>query len=179
MSQTAVQLLKSDAEYGFSEFMKALEGVTEKQAWAVLPAAGDEYMHTDGSIHSIVLHVAGGKFMNGSICFRQTEMRWRDLADQIGAFEPSWDAALDYLAKSHEYWLSSWEHLQDSELEEMVPTYFKNDRPALQIIRMVNHHDSYHAGQIAVLRYALLESDVKPPSAAEDVRQSCSELRHW
>jgi uncharacterized damage-inducible protein DinB len=176
---TAVELLKSDAAYGFSEFMKALEGITEKQAWAVLPPVGEEYLHTDGSIHGIVLHCAGVKFMYGSICFRNTEMRWRDLANQIEAFEPSWEAALDYLARSHEYWLASWAHLTDSDLETMVPTNFKQDWPAWKIIRMMSQHDSYHAGQIAVLRYASLESELKPPSCAEDVRTYCRESVHW
>jgi len=176
---TAVELLRSDANNAHSEFMKSLDGVTEKLAWAVMAPAGEEYLHTDGSIHGIALHVAGCKMMYGSICFRNTEMRWRDLADQIEAFEPSWSAAVDFVAKAHEYWMASWAHLTDADLETMIPTNYKKDWPAWEMIRVVSQHDCYHAGQVAVLRYGLVESDVKPPSSAEDVRKYCRESVHW
>src|ERR1700749_131466 len=100
---TAKELLIRDCEYSFGEFMKALEGVTEAQAWAALPNLGPDYLHTDATIYAIVLPVAGTTWMNGSVCFRNTEIRWREIADQIEAFEPSWEAALDYLERAHLY----------------------------------------------------------------------------
>jgi hypothetical protein len=174
---TALEQLKRDAEHGWKELMLALEGVTEAQAWAVLPSGGGDYLHTDGSIHGITLHIACGKWMNGSICFRNSEIRWREVADQVASFEPSWDAAMDYLRRGHDYWLASWATVDD--LEEIRPTYWKEDRPAWRIIQIVNQHDSYHAGQIAVLRYANGESTEKPPSVAEDIREHCKNLRAW
>jgi uncharacterized damage-inducible protein DinB len=176
---TAIDQLKLDAAYGFAEFVKACEGVSEPLAWGILPAAGDEYLHTDGSIHSIVLHCASVKWMYGSICFRNTEIRWRDIAEQMDGFEPSWDAALDYCAKAHVYWMESWADLTDDRLEEMRPTNYTSDWPARRLIQMMNHHDSYHAGQITVLRYGVRSTDQRPPSVAEDVRKYCSESKHW
>lgn len=176
---TAIELLKEGAEYGFREFTQSLEGVTEAQAWGVLPPAGEEYLHTDGSIHAIVLHVAQGKWMNGSVCFRDSEIRWRDVAAQIEAFEPSWEAALRYLQESHRYWMDRWAGLTDEGLEEMRPTNWSAPLPAWQIIRVLNHHDAYHAGQIAVLRYANAPSETPPPSVAADLRQYCSDLLYW
>ena len=175
---TTLDLLKSDAEYGFNEVMKSLDGVTEAQSWSVLPNTGPDYLHTDASIHGIVHHMASVKWMYGSICFRDTELRWREYADQVAAFEPSWPAALDYLQRGHEYWMKSWANLEN--LEEMRPTNWKSgDCEAWKIIRIMSQHDSYHAGQIAVLRYGVGETDIKPSSAAEDVRTYCRESAHW
>ncbi|CAN5581828.1 hypothetical protein BH11ARM2_BH11ARM2_21200 [soil metagenome] len=176
---TAVELLREGATSGFQEFTKALEGIQQPQAWAVLPPASEEYLHTDGSIHGIVLHAAEVKRMYGSICFRNTETRWRDVANEIESFEPDWNAALAYLHESHRYWMESWSSLTDEDLEADRPTNWPEPWPAWRIIRLMNHHDAYHAGQIAVLRYANGESDTPPPSCAEDVRQYCSDSPHW
>lgn len=175
---TAFELLKSDAEYGFHALMEALEGVTQGQAWAVLPNLGPDYLHSDGSIHGIALHVATVRWAYGSICFRDAEIRWRDTADQIEAFEPSWPAALDYLERGHRYWMESWSQLTD--LEEIRPTnWASGDCSAWKIIQTMNQHDSYHAGQIAMLRYGCPESEIKPPSVAEDIRKYCRDSKWW
>jgi len=174
---TTIELLRRDAEYGWKEMMTSLEGVTEAQAWAVLPKGGDDYIHTDGSIHSIVLHCACGKWINGSVCFRNTEIRWRDLAEQIAAFEPNWEAALNYMRRGHEYWMASWAEISD--IEEIRPTNWKKDLPAWQILQVISQHDSYHAGQIAMLRYAVGESAEKPPSVVADINEHCRNLAAW
>lgn len=174
-----IQLLKENAEFAFKEVMIALDGVTEGQAWAVLPERGTDYLHTDGSIHGIVYHMAGVKWMYGSICFRDTEIRWRDIAEQIERIEPSWQGAVDYLVAAHQYWMASWADFPEDRLEEMRPTNFKQDWPAWKMIRLMNQHDSYHAGQIAVFRYASPESQIHPPSCAEDVRKSCQDSKAW
>ncbi len=173
-----LDLLKLDAAYGYGELMKALEGVSEAQAWAQLPNLGPDYLHSGGSIYSMALHVAGGKWMHGSVAFRGGEIRWRECAAQMDAFEPSWSAALDYLARAHEYWMASWAEIED--VEAMHPTNWQvGDCPALKIIQTVNQHDSYHAGQIAVLRYACPEADVPPPAEADDIRKYCRDSKWW
>jgi uncharacterized damage-inducible protein DinB len=176
---TAVGLLKKESELAFGEMRAALEGVSQPQAWAVLPQAGPDYLHTDGSIHGITLHVATCKFAYGSIAFRGTEIRWRDLADQVEKFEPNWQAALDYLNQAQGYWLSSWEELAESEIENEALHFSGKAWPIWKIIRMMIHHDSCHAGQIALLRHAVSESADPPPSVAEDIRKYCSELPSW
>lgn len=174
---TLLELLKQDAENAWNELQDSLKDVSETHAWAVLPNAGSDYLHSDGSIQGIALHVACGKWINGSICFRDTEIRWRDLRDQVAAFEPSWEAALEYLRRAYEYWMASWAELKD--VEEIRPTGWRKDVPAWRIIQIITRHDSYHAGQIAVLRYANGESTEKPPSVAEDIQTHCRELAAW
>ncbi len=174
---TLLDLLKSDAEYAYAELLKSIEGVTEPQAWTILPNNGPDYLHTDGSIQGIVLHICSTRWAYASICFRNTEIRWRDIADQMEQFEPSWDKAIDYLKRGHEYWMASWANIED--LNEMRPTNWKEDRPAWQILQIASQHDSYHAGQIALLRYAVGDSQTPPPPYAEDIRKYCQDSKHW
>lgn len=175
----AVELLRIQANQGFEEMWAALEGVTEPRAWAVLPNLGPDYLHTDGSIHGVTLHVATCKVIYGSVAFRGTEVRWRDLADRVEQFEPSWEAALAYLPEAHAYWMRTWEGLDDRELELDVPRFNGDLWPAWKIIQTVIHHDFYHAGQIAVLRYGVVESAEPPPSVAADIRQYCADSPSW
>src|SRR5947209_441805 len=103
---TAAELLRQQAEMAYADLVESLEGVTERQSWAVLPQGGSDYLHSDGSIHGVTLHIASCKRMYGSIAFRDSEIRWLDCANQVERFEPSWPAALEYLHESQRYWLS-------------------------------------------------------------------------
>ncbi len=176
----AVELLKLQADYSFRQLEESFAGLTEGQAWAVMPPVTDEYLHTNGSIQSQVLHVAGCKFIYGSVGFRNSEIRWRDIVDQLDAFEPSWAAAQDFLRKAHGYWLESWMDLRDEDLAAEFPTFRGRTWPAWKIIHCVTDHDAYHSGQIAVERFALKgESPVPPPTEADDLRRCCAELPSW
>ncbi len=176
---TAVDLLRSDAEYAFGEVLKSLEGLDEGHAWAVLPPAENDFLYTDGSVQGLVLHLATCKRAYASICFRDTELRWRDIAEEVEQFEPSWPAAQDYLSKSHRYWLESWVDLTDARLAEMRPTNWGSDRAAWKILQIMSQHDSYHAGQITVVRYATKVASDRPASLAEDIRRCCRGSVHW
>ena len=176
---TVVESLRRESELAHGEMLEALDGVTERQAWSVLQQGGPDYLHSDGSIHGIALHVATAKMMYASAAFRETEVRWRDLAERVASFEPSWSAAMEYLAEAQEYWLSSWTPLTDSELDGEVKHPQGAMWPAWKIVRMMVHHDSYHAGQVAMLRYAVGESEAHPPSVAEDIRKYCADSVSW
>lgn len=167
------------ADFAYSELRTALEGVTEAQAWSVLPEGGMDYLHSDGSIQGIVLHIASGKYMYASSAFLGGSIRWRNLAEQVEAFEPSWEAAVEFLEKGHKVWMDSWAHLTDDQLTMDVEHIRGRILPAHRIITILTHHDGWHGGQIAMLRAALGETDVPPPSAAEDIRMHCAELPHW
>lgn len=127
---TAVEVMRREGEMAYKEVLDAIEGVSQEQAWARLLPATDDYLHSDGSIFGLVLHIACGKFMYGSAGFRDKEIRWRDLAEQVEAFEPDWARAKEYLAKSQEYWLSTWADLTEEDLEKPVPNFRDQDRPA-------------------------------------------------
>ncbi len=176
---TSLGILKQLTEMAHGELEEALKGVTERQSWAVLPQGGPDYLHSDGSIHGIALHVATCKFAYGSIAFRNSEVRWRDLAKRVEKFEPDWKAALGFLQEAQDYWMQTWGGLSDEGLEDEVPHFSGKLWPAWKIIRTMIHHDSYHAGQIAILRYAVGESDEPPPSVAEDIRTHCKDLPSW
>ncbi|MGV3615381.1 MAG: DinB family protein [Fimbriimonas sp.] len=175
----SVELLRADAQYAFERLRETLAGVEERHAWARLPEGGQDFLHTDASIQGIVLHVAGGKRMYGSVGFRGTATRWRDVAAQMDRFEPSWEGALRYLDECHADWMDAWAGLTDEGLEEARPRPQGDAWPAWKILELLSHHDSYHAGQIAILRYAVGESDVPPPKSADDVRQYCAALPSW
>lgn len=176
---TAVDLLKLQADFAFTQLKANLEGVTQDRAWATVKPAGDDYLHTDGSVQGVVLHIAGGKFIYGSVGFRNSEIRWRDVAERMDAFEPSWEAALAYLDEAHAYWLSTWANLDDEDLTKEIPRFSGNLWPAWRIIQTVIDHDSYHAGQIPVILFATSGSDSPPPTTASDIRQYCRELPSW
>jgi len=144
-----------------------------------MPQVSEEYLHTDGSIHGTVLHVATGKIMYGSAGFKGLEIRWRDLAEEIESFEPSWTAAQEYLKAAHRYWMESWAHLTDEDLLRDVQRPQGNRKPAWEIVHTVLDHDAYHAGQVAVFRFASNTSTTAPPSVAEDIRKYCAELPTW
>jgi uncharacterized damage-inducible protein DinB len=179
VATSGVEQLKRQAEYAYSQLLEVLEGVTEGQAWARLPQVTSEYLHTDGSIYGITLHIASVKRLYGSCAFRDNEIRWRDCIADLEKFEPSWTAVLDYLAEGHRYWMSTWADLQDEDLEREVKTFRHTLTPTWKIIAIMNHHDAYHAGQIPVIRYAIGESTEPPLSVAEDIRQCCSDLPSW
>jgi uncharacterized damage-inducible protein DinB len=179
MAVSVVELLRRQSELAYAELTTVLKGVTESQAWAVLPQGGSDYLNTDGSIQGVVLHIATCKRIYGSIAFRNGKVRWRDCAEQLESFEPSWIAALDYLSDSQRYWLETWEALMDIDLERDVLHFRGNTWPSWKIIDQVMRHDSYHAGQIAVFRYASSESGDPPMSVAADIPSCYTGLPSW
>lgn len=176
---TAMGLLREQAQLAYADLLEAIDGVEQPQAWAVLPNLGPDYIHSDGSIQGIVLHIATGKVIYGSVGFRNTERRWRDIAAELDAFEPDWGRAKTFLEDAHRYWMSTWENLTDADLEREVPRFNGELWPVWKILRMVIYHDGYHAGQIALLRYGVTESPTPPPSQAEDIRTYCKDMPSW
>lgn len=171
------EILLKQAEFAYQELLDSVKDVTQSQAWSVLPNLGAEEINTDGSIQGIVLHIAVCKYMYGSIGFKQSEIRWNHCATEVESFEPNWEAALTYLQSSQNYWMESWKDLKDFEL--MYPHFRGKEWSASRLIQMVTHHDSYHAGQINLLRYAVQSSSIRPPSVAEDIRLYCPDLPDW
>ena len=76
--------------------------------------------------------------------------RWRDVAAQMDRFEPDWNSALRYLDECHADWMDAWAGWADENLEIPVRRHQGDDWPAWRIFETLSHHDSYHAGQVAV-----------------------------
>ncbi|MCW5935754.1 MAG: hypothetical protein KIT11_00410 [Fimbriimonadaceae bacterium] len=176
---TTVEVLREAAADAFGQLARACEGLAQPQAWGLPPLRPEEWLNTDGSVHGIVLHVAGGKKAFGSIAFRGGELRWRDIADELEAAEKTWETARTYLAEAHRYWLDSWAHLDGEGLRAEAPHFSGQRWPVWRIVQTVTLHDAYHAGQVALVRAVAPPSDMPPPSAAEDVRTHCCELPNW
>lgn len=172
-----IELLRLQAEAVYKEMLESIEGVSEQQAWARVECQPDQYLHTEGSIYSIVAHVAACKFIYGSCAYRNLEVRWRDTLARLEGFWPSWNALTDYLAESHKYWMDSWEG--ETDVEREVMRFDGNLWKSCRIIWTVTHHDSYHAGQIQVLRSTLAPSATPPPSEADEWKKYCADLPSW
>lgn len=172
--------LRMSGERCFKQMRLALDGLTAPMVYGVpTQVGGDEYLHTDGSIYGIALHAATCKLVYASIAFRGTEIRWRDCADELESFEPDWEKTMKFIERAHLYWMDSWRELSDAQLLEICPTNYAKDMPAIEWIDIVHHHDSYHAGQIGLLRASKLEPRDKPELIADDIRQHCRDSKHW
>lgn len=176
---TAVELLIRQAENAHAEIVGEIEGVSEWQAWATLPATGKEYLHTDGSIQGIILHVASVRIMFASAAFRGMEIRWRDCADRIEAIELTWAGVREYFEESQRYFMASWAGLTDADLEGERDTIYGKLWPAWRVIDTMIHHTAYHSGQIQMLLYGLTPSLIPPASVAADIRQYCADMPSW
>lgn len=173
------ELLVRQSELTYHDLRSAIQDVEEPRAWGIPPSNGTDYLHTNGSILSLVLHAASAKAAYGSFAFRNSVLRWRDIADEVEQFEPNWEATKAYSEKCHKEWMECWSHLYDGEMGQEVLHFSGNFWPAWKIISTVIHHDAYHAGQIQMTRFSALRSNAPPPATAEDIRQHCKDLPTW
>jgi hypothetical protein len=169
---TAGELLKAEADKEWRELLSAIEGVPERLSWARVSCQPGEYLHSEGSILSNVVHLAGCKIMYGSAAFRSMEVRWRDTVERMESLWPSWEGAKEWLHESHLYWLASW--AEEEDFERLVKTNWGDDWPSWRIISTVTQHDSYHAGQIQLLRAVLEPTDEPPPREGETWKEYSS-----
>jgi hypothetical protein len=165
-----VEHLKLVAGIAFSELLASFEGIEESESWKRLPPVEGEYLHTDGSILSQVTHVAGCKVLYASAAFHKMEVRLRHVTDRIIAIGADWKAAKDYLTEAQQYWLSSWNELNENCLDQLVATNWGDQWPTWKIIHTVTAHDSYHAGQIAITRATAADPvGAPPPLSPEEI----------
>ncbi|HZH98809.1 MAG TPA: DinB family protein [Fimbriimonadaceae bacterium] len=171
------ELLIEHAAYSFRELLESIEGLSEQQSWARVELLPDEYLHSEGSILSTVVHVAAAKQLYGSCAYRDKEVRWRDMVAQMESFWPSWEDAKKFLQESHDYWLGTW--ATESDFTRPVKTFRDADWPSWKVIYTICHHDSYHAGQIQLMRSMLQPTDTPPPAEGDLWRKYCGELPSW
>jgi hypothetical protein len=171
VAMNAIDLLRLQAEQAYKELTDTLQDIGEGHAWAVAPQEGCGYLHTSGSILEIVQHVATCKVMYGSAAFRDTDVRWSDCAAQLDAIGAGWQQNLAYLQASHDAWVGCWFTLGDDELLRLRPTNWGEQWPTWRIISTLSHHDTYHAGQIALLHASLPAASAPPPSHADAIRR--------
>ena len=172
-SMRDLDLLRSEAGEAFNQLLQTLDGLTEAQSWGILSCQPGEYLHAEGSILSNITHIAGGKFMFGSSAFRNLEYRWRDIVAKMDTFWPGLEGAKAMLLESHAYWMEAWS--METDLERPVKTPWNEAWPSWKAIWTVCQHDSYHAGQIQMLRSTVLPSDEPPPPEGDTWLEYCHE----
>jgi uncharacterized damage-inducible protein DinB len=172
-----VEVMKLVAEQAYKELLDSIEGLTAGQAWAEIKLLPGEYMHSEGSILSVVAHVAACKFIYGSCGYRNLEVRWRDVVARLEGLWPNWSAAKAYLEESHRYWMASW--ADETDLSRTVQRFDLKEYPNWKIIATVTQHDCYHAGQIQFMRAILAPSATPPPGEGDAWRRDCGQLPSW
>ena len=158
-------------------FRESIDGLTEGLAWALVDLQPNEYLHTEGSILSQIAHVANGKIIYGSVGFRETEVRWRELSPKIDSLWPNLDAIVAWLYEAHDYWTNSWANVDDLDSER--PRFDGSLVPAWKLIATVINHDSYHAGQIQLQRAILAPSSTPPPPEGALWQKYCETFPSW
>jgi len=173
---TQTLIMKLDADMAWRDLQDSLDGVFQNQAWAVPHLRGTADLATRGSILEIVQHLATCKFMYASTAFRYNQYGWDDCFARVRELGVDWEANLGYLREAQSYWMESWGGIQDIDLTEPRMTNWGAQWPTWRIISTISHHDSYHAGQIALLRAILAPSD-KPCATTADYSLASLELQ--
>ncbi|MDR3711027.1 MAG: hypothetical protein P4L33_22215 [Capsulimonadaceae bacterium] len=156
-----------DAEQAWGDLLDALEGIDEKQAWAIPSMRGTGDLATRGSILEIVQHLATSKIMYASAAFRQNEFGWDDVFARVRELGANWQDNINHLHDAHRYWMTSWANLTEQDLTSPRMTNWGAYWPAWRIISTISHHDSYHSGQISLLRAILPPAELPCPTQAD------------
>ena len=162
-----LRFMRLDAEQAFNDLLEALEGVTENQAWALPRLHGNGTLSTRGSILEIVQHIATCKIMYASAAFRRNSYSWDMCFARIREIGSDWKLTLAFLSESQDYWMDSWENLDGADLAAPHMTNWGAQWPGWRIVSTISHHDSYHAGQISLLRALLAATDVPAATVAD------------
>ena len=156
---------------------ESIDGLTQELAWASIEFQSGEYLHTEGSILRQIAHVANGKIIYGSVGFRETEVRWRELSPKIDSLWPNLNAVVAWLYEAHDYWMDSWAAVDNLDAER--PRFDGSLVPAWKLIATGIHHDHYHAGQIQLQRAILAPSSTPPPPEGALWEKYCKEFPCW
>jgi uncharacterized damage-inducible protein DinB len=141
---------EGDAWHGPS-LMAILEGVTAEQASA-RPLAGAH------SIWELVFHIAaweqaGVRRLGGDPANLSDDEDWPAITDTS---EQKWDQAIEMLITGHEEFQNAIAKLDDSRLKEPIVDGLAT---VYGTLHGIVQHTLYHAGQIAILKKALMEGD--------------------
>jgi len=156
---------------------ESIDGLSQELSWASVDLQPNEYLHSEGSILSQIAHVANGKIIYGSVGFRETEVRWRELSPKIDSLWPNLDAVVNWLKEAHAYWMNSWTQVDD--LVSDRPRFDGSRMPGWKLVATLIHHDHYHAGQIQLQRAILAPSLTPPPHEGALWEKYCKDFPCW
>lgn len=162
-----VLIMTLDADQAWRELLESLDGVESEQAWALPRLQGRGDLATRGSILEIVQHLATSKMMYASTAFCQNRISWDDCFERVQLAGHDWASTVAYLHEAHAFWMESWAGISDDDLTVARMTNWGAHWPTWRIITTISHHDSYHSGQITLLK-AILEPTDMPCSTHAD-----------
>jgi len=113
---------------------------------------GNEWITTQtldpvSTIEYKVIHLAQCKLMYDEYAFREGGLNWSDIES------PEWPNCIDYLKQNQSRLTESIQILLDDQLEELVPTNWGDLWPVKKIVFTMIQHDSYHFGQISIIKH--------------------------
>lgn len=162
-----MSLFRRQCEFAFADLQEAIKDMDERGSWARLAPIQGDYLHTDGSMLGQVTHVAGCKVLYASAAFMGFEIRLKEITERTIEIGSDWTMALAYLDEAQDYWMKSWEALQDEHLNDEVATNWGEQWPAWKVILTMAGHDHYHAGQIALTRAVAAPCNEPPPPISD------------
>lgn len=168
-----------EAEMAFDALLESLKDLTDAEAWAVAQIQEGQYLHTDGTVLSIIQHLACCRVMYASVAFRNIEYRWQDCVLRLKALDNSVAPNIAYLRECQEYWLASWVDVTDAEEDVERGTIWGKPWPTWKIIAAMTQHDTYHAGQITMLRSILPPTNIEPQSYIDNDIKYLIDSPYW
>jgi hypothetical protein len=156
MSTAAVSELLDLLDAGFEgtwhSLLDNLQAVTTDD-WAWVPPGGQR------SIHDIVQHVGGCKFMYHDYAFAGGGLTWdHPLVDGQGVLDTP-AAATGWLREGQDRLRRSVAALADADLPRLRMTNWGEEKTTRWIITTMIQHDLYHAGEINHLRSLHRQAD--------------------
>jgi len=175
----AVEAMRLEAELIYGQLRETVLEISEPLAWAKIPVAEGEYLHSNGTIIGIVQHVATCKYIYGSAAFRSLDVRFRDCFARMEEIGTSWDGTVKFLGDSQAYWMAAWADLADEELDAGRASFRGDLRPTWKLIGTVTQHDAHHLGQIQMLGAVLTPAVSPPDMELEEEKKHCLDLPSW
>lgn len=150
-----IQLLRTLQARAFREsrwhsLLGALERVTDEQ-FSHVPEFHKGFPWMDGSIRSIVYHVAGDTLVQCSAAFGDGSVTW----DTLKIPKESREQMIESLTRSHEVVARHLESESEATLDRKVKNNLGEEMTAEEMYIMLIEHDLYHAGQIRIMRNIL------------------------
>lgn len=147
---TAKQYLTGTLQIAFDELARSLEGVTARDSRWGARADWRRYPYgvgLDGSVAGIVHHVAAWK----NVAADGLENGSFPSEESVRPPGPGWEGLLSWLHEGQARLVRILGGLTDADLEREME-FFGEAMPVHQILTLFIQHDSYHAGQINLLR---------------------------
>ncbi len=162
--QTTLHMLIWQLESWFQELVRTLSEISEEEAkWKPTTHSktvdvlsqwygkrkdwiSEQLLDPISTIEYKVVHLAQWKHRFYEYTFREGSWKWIDLEC------PEWPQCIEYLRQTQQSVVEALQTLTDEQLDDRVPTYWKEAWSMKKLISTLSYHDAYHLGQIHTIR---------------------------